>query len=152
MSSLRATNGDEFRMERSMLVATSMRRPDTDWKFVDVAEHEHRWYVEKVGPDGMHISAARYSPSESYILPTLTFVVDGTSCYPDGTEYSYGHHECAQCGEKVEPRYKADDCQQYVPGLMRLYVNDRLVDKDEFVRRMKVAYPDVDLSGLESER
>lgn len=132
---VKSKSGNTYRIERSMLEVTSMSRPDTDWKVLDAHGHEHRWYVESGGPDGHHISASRYSPQHRYITPTLNWIHERFAYYEDGSRYSIGHYACAQCGERIEnPRTKADDCEQYVPGLARYYVNDRSVQPEEFKR------------------
>ncbi len=144
MSTIKAKNGREFSMRRDMIDVTSMHRPDTSWSYPDGHGHLHCWHAE-----GRRILDGDYFPVVTYTLPTLKWIVDGTSHYPDGTPYDYGHHECAQCGEKVEPRYTDDVYQQFVPGMAHYLVDGRHVDKDEFFRLAKEAFPDADWSKVE---
>lgn len=95
-------------VDRHMIEATSISRPDTDWKFKDKKGHVHRWSPE--GP---------YNPSKTYTTPTLLWVKDGVE-YWDDEPHDVGHLECAKCGEHIEPGRKADDTQQYVAGLAYL--------------------------------
>lgn len=131
---------DTFRVERSMMDATSLHRPDTSWLFVDVLGHEHRWYIKNGGPNGQHISATHYSPQQSYVTPTLKWVFERYGYYEDGSCYEIGHHECDRCGERIEPKYCADSCMQYVPGLQRCYINDVQVTREEFERCLSSAW------------
>lgn len=82
---------DVFESGCEPIDVTSLRRPDTGWRHIDAHGHEHRWYTDGVPAD-------TYSPTKSYDVPTLTWVVDGTEYYEDGEPYEYGHHECRECG------------------------------------------------------
>lgn len=147
MNTIKAS-GHEFRMEHDMIDVTSMRRPDVGWKFVDAQGHEHRWYEED-GPNGDRISATFYHPGRSYVLPTLVVVHDGVEAFDDGDdcfdEFHISHYECAQCGEHVNPGTCADDRQQYIPGILRCYVDGRSVAPEEMKRLMREAGLDVPL-------
>lgn len=122
-------NGDVFESGAEMVDVTSMSRPDTSWRFTDAAGHEHRWYA-----DGQ--PADTYSPSKSYDLPTLIWVVDGTRYYDDGEPYEVGHYECTRCAEHVSPQRKSDDTTQYIAGLRWFRINGEPVSEDEFKRRL----------------
>ena len=58
--------------------------------------------------------------------------VPATDDYPE-----VGHHECQQCGERVQPRQKADDCRQYIAGLREYLINGQSVSPEEFERRWR---------------
>lgn len=120
--------GKTFRVECDPVDVTSLHRPDTAWRFIDSQGHSHRWFADGVPAD-------RYSPTAKHSVPTLKWVKDGVAYFEDGEPYYVGHNECIECGERIEPRYKADDYQQYVAGLRRYYINDALVSEEEFKRR-----------------
>jgi hypothetical protein len=123
---------DTFRQEVSQLEVTSLHRPDTGWIFVDHAGHAHRWHVA-----GEQIPATAYNPRHKYEVPTLVWVKDGEEYWEDDDEpHDVGHTECRVCGEHISPRSKPDDCQQFIPGLRRCYINDQPVSADEYDRRV----------------
>jgi len=94
-----------------LIEVTSSHRPDPAWVFIDAHGHEHRWHV-----DGK--PAMSYNPSAKYGTPSLVWVKDGESYWPDDDEpHEVGHLECRQCGEHIEPGYTADTIRQYVRGL-----------------------------------
>lgn len=127
----------EFRMECDPIEVTMLHRPDTGWKFIDAAGHEHRWYVGDEPAD-------RYDPMTRYGTPTLTWVKDGEEYWEgDDEPHPVGHLECRICGEHVQPQYKADECRQYIPGLKRCYIDDQPVSYDEFTRRAQEFCPDI---------
>lgn len=143
MSAIVAMDGRAFRLERSMIDATSMNRPDESWSFIDKNGHEHRWHV-----DGKPVT--RYDPTSKFETPTLVWKHERWGYYPDGSRYSVGHHRCAQCKARVpNPGTKADDCQQYVPGLTSYYIDDRSVTREEFMRLAREAFPDADWTKVE---
>jgi len=144
MSAIQSKTGDTFSIVRDMIEVTSMHRPDTGWTCIDLEGHTHCWFV-----DGE--PAVFYHPGRRYELPTLKWVVDGHWYSEDGDEHETGHHECKDCGEKVEPGYCADAHSQYVPGLTRHYVNDRPVSRAEFLARAKEAFPDADWMKVEDK-
>jgi hypothetical protein len=127
-------SGETFEIERDLIDATSISRPDTRWRYTDANGHLHAWYVK-----GETAPAAQYSPSASYDLPTLLWVVDGVAYYPDGESYEYGHYECVQCGEHVKPANTADTETQYIAGLLHCRINGTSVSKEEFDRRARAA-------------
>ncbi len=122
----------EFRAYRDMIDVTSMNRPDTTWKVVDAAGHEHRWYVDGKPAD-------HYDPSASHELPTLVWVATGTGCYPDGGEYEVGHYECRECGDEIEHlRRTVDSFSQKIPGETHYEIDGEPVTHEEFEERLKV--------------
>lgn len=122
-------NGVEFSFFCDPVEVTSLHRPDTGWVLVDAQGHEHRWYTKG-------LPATDYRPTETYETPTLVDVFDGWGYYEDGERYAIHHFECRQCGERVEPRYKADDCRQYIPGLRRCFIDGAGVSYDTFTQRL----------------
>ena len=124
--------GKIFEMSCDLMDVTSLHRPDTDWRFVDARGHEHRWYV-----DGK--PAATYRPSAALETPTLKRVFEKWGYYEDGDRYPIGHHECKECGEHIEPRYRADDTTQYIAGMRRYRVDGHNVSADEFKRQYILA-------------
>jgi hypothetical protein len=94
-------DGDVIETTRPYVEVTRRSRPDTNWHVVDALGHAHAWYV-----DGQ--PARTYDPTWSYELPTLTFVVDYVEYYEEDVPISHGHHECARCGERIEPGRKPD--------------------------------------------
>jgi hypothetical protein len=117
--------GPRFRVESGPPIdVTMMSRPDEGWSYTDAAGHEHYWTFG--GKRG------HYSPTTKSALPTLRRVVTGTGYYPDGESYQIAHYECRQCGERVEPRKRSDDCRQYIPGLRTFYINDEEVSPEAF--------------------
>ncbi len=94
-----------------LIDVTSLRRPDTAWQFVDAHGHMHRWF------NGSE-PATTYNPESKYTTPSLKWVKDGESYWPDDDEpHDVGHLECSECGEHIKPGYRADDCQQFIRGL-----------------------------------
>lgn len=128
--------GDRFEIRSKPIDVTSLSRPDPKWKFVDAQGHVHQWYTAGA-------AATSYNPTHSYTLPTLVQVRDGTWFDDYGEEHELWHYACGQCGERVEPGTKADDCRQFIPGLKSFYINDRPVSKEEWVRRARAAGHDV---------
>lgn len=113
-----------------MIEATSSKRPDTAWVFTDAHGHQHRWFLGDQ-------PATNYRPTGKYHVPSLTWIHDGYGVWEDGEQYEIGHHECRECGEHIEPQYRADDTQQWVPGLRWYRINGRNVSEQEF----KAAFP-----------
>jgi len=70
-----------------MFEVTSLNRPDTSWRFVDVRGHEHRWFESEKPATG-------YNPMHRYSLPTLVQIIDVESSeeYPGRS-----HYECREC-------------------------------------------------------
>lgn len=132
--------GDTFETGCEMVDVTSMHRPDTSWRFTDPAGHIHQWYeVAKLDTDNT-LPALRYSPREKYTTPTLIWVKDGEE-YWDGDDepHDVGHHECKDCHVHIEPRYCADEYQQFMPGLRWCKINGEDVPVEEFERRFREA-------------
>lgn len=130
-----------FECYRDMIEVTSHHRPDTTWRFVDARDHEHRWY-EGDRP------ARYYDPSLSYDTPTLIWVKDGEEYWQDDDEpHEVGHLECRQCGEHVNPGYKADDTRQYVAGIFHGRINGVFVSKEEFETRLAAARESAESRG-----
>jgi hypothetical protein len=129
----------EFEMERSMMEATSMHRPDTAWKQVDAHGHVHQWWTNGA-------PATSYSPTQHYITPTLVWIQTGIEYFEDGMEIPIGDLHCVHCNEIIKPGYCADSCTRYVPGLTRFRVNGRSVSKEEYIRRWKEEHPDAHIS------
>lgn len=122
-----------FECGQNPIDVTSAHRPDTAWRVTDAHGHEHRWHV-----DGK--PAVSYAPSARYETPTLVWVKDGEEYWEDDDEpHAVGHLECRLCGEHIEPRYRADDCTQYIPGLRWYRIDGRLVSPDEYARRLAEA-------------
>lgn len=113
-----------------MIDATSNHRPDTDWRVADASGHTHQWHV-----DGQ--PASGYSPLQRYDVPSLRWVRTGTGYFEDGEPYAIGHHECAICGEPIEPRYTADTYTQYVPGLRWFRINGQSVTREDFEQALR---------------
>ncbi len=113
--------------------ATSFHRPDVSWVYIDRESHVHRWQT-----GGQ--PATSYSPTCAYTTPTLVWVKDGEE-YWDGDDepHPVGHLECAQCGDRVTPGYRADDTTQYVPGLRWFRINGHLVTPEEYDARWRAA-------------
>jgi hypothetical protein len=125
-------NGDVFETDCDLVDVTSMHRPDTSWRHVDTYGHTHRWFR-----DGQPADA--YAPQGQYEVPTIRWVFESYGFYEDGTQYEIGHHECRQCGDRLEPRYTADSECQYVPGLRRYRINGEPVTAETFTARLKAA-------------
>lgn len=117
-----ARDGRTFRIEHELIEVTSLSRADESWAHTDAAGHEHFWTFN--GQRG------KYRPDAKTELPTLRWVVDGTSYYEDGEPYEYGHYECVLCGEHVQPRTRSDTTRQFVHGLASYYINDEPVSPD----------------------
>lgn len=125
MSSI-SVDGHEYLIERDMVEVTSNHRPDTRWRFVDAAGHEHRWHVGGA-------QAAAYDPAARHETPTLAWVKDGEEYWPgDDEPHDVGHHECRLCGERVEPGYCMDEYRVYVPGIARYWIDGRSVSPEAF--------------------
>lgn len=128
---------DTFDVSCGVIEVTSLHRPDEGWRHVDAAGHEHYWH--EVGESAFKPMTS-YSPMKHYLALSLIWVKDGEEYWPgDDEPHDVGHHECKQCGEHVEPGYKADDCVQLIPGLKRFWVNGINVTEEEFKRRAKEA-------------
>lgn len=132
-------NGEPFEVEiiSEPIEVTMLKRTDPTWRFTDANGHEHAYYVDgKIAP-------TEYSPTTCYSLPTLRWIVDreATDDYPE-----IGHYECRECGERVYPATASDMHRQFIPGPRRFVVNGEQVSGEEFVRRAKLAFPDMDLS------
>lgn len=100
--------------ERHMIEVTSLHRPDLEWRFTDAAGHEHAWTDGRGRPP-----VGEYRGSITYKLPSLIQVADPSEFTEEGEEILCWHYACAQCGETIEPGYRADDTQQFIAGLMR---------------------------------
>ena len=109
---------------------TSMNRPDTNWRFVDAAGHEHRWHIKT--HDGMPTPATVYRPLQFYAVPTVQKVIDSTGIDEDGYDYELSHLECIRCGEHIRPGSCADTNRVLIPGLRRYKVNGRSVTREVF--------------------
>lgn len=131
MSTVTDNDGREFRMECDPIEVTSNHRPDERWQHTDLAGHTHQWEW----PSGKRL----YSPTQQATLPTLHWVKTGVRYDEDGEEYEVGEYRCLQCQAVVEPRFTADRCRQYIPGLRRCYINDQPVSHEEFERAVKEA-------------
>lgn len=126
---------DLFEYGCDMVDVTSISRPDTNWRFVDKADHEHRWHVVGKGV------ATSYDPNNRHEVPGLVWVKDGVEYLDDdGEPHYYGHSECAVCGDRVNPGYTPDDTRQFIPGLRYYRINGKHVDRDEFKRRLDDAF------------
>ena len=135
---------DVFEVDRNLMEVTSMRRPDVGRVLTDCRGHKHPW----CGPDG--VPAARYDPSVSYTMPSLTWVKDGEEYYEDDDEpHDVGHWECRECGEHIVPPYTADTHPQYVAGILRCRVNGESVTREEFMRRIRADYLGAKIPGLD---
>ena len=122
-------HGKVYSVDAEMLDVTSNHRPDETWVFVDAAGHPHFWTFK--GERG------RYRPDGAE-LPSLVWVKDGEAYWPDSDEpHDIGHYECRVCGEKVVPRYTADETTIYIKGLTSYRIDDELISRDEFIRRAK---------------
>lgn len=76
-------------VERIEVQTTGGPAPDLKWQYTDEAGHIHR-----CNSDG--------EIGEKY--PTLKWVVDEVYwCSDCRDEHEKGHHECKECGEKIEP-------------------------------------------------
>jgi hypothetical protein len=122
-------SGTTFETGCDLIDATSSHRPDTDWRIVDGAGHEHRWFFGDK-------PATEYNPSARYSVPSLKWVVDGVAYWEDGEPYDVGHHECRVCREHIEPGYTADAYTQYVPGLRWCRINGESVTREQFERAL----------------
>ena len=128
--------GDSFSAGCDMMEVTSIHRPDTSWRVIDAQGHEHRWYIGGL----LGVPALSYSPSTRYDTPTLIWVKDGEEYWEDDdVPHDVGHLECRQCGEHVNPGYRADDTHQYIPGLRWYRINGTHVSQEEFERRLAEA-------------
>lgn len=126
MSQFVAPNRDVFEIERDLVEATSNHRPDTSWKQIDTGGHLHQWFVGDK-------PAVGYRPTEVYHNPTLVFVKTGEEYWEDDDQpHDVGYLACKECGDMVIPGYRADDCTQYIPGLIRCRINGISVSKEEF--------------------
>lgn len=124
-----------FEVRADPIEVTSLHCPNTSWRFVDPAGHEHRWYLGTK-------PAESYRPDAHYEVPTLAVVFDGYGYYPDGSQYRREHYECRQCGARVTPSYTADTTRQYIAGLKHFYIDGREVAQETFERAFKIAHPD----------
>lgn len=110
---------------------TMLHRPDTDWVTVDRHGHEHRWFIRGQ-------PATSYDPSAHYDTPSLVWVKDGEEGYPDDDEpHDVGHHECRQCGQRIEPGYTADSMRRFIPGLATYYLDGESVTQPEFEQAVR---------------
>jgi hypothetical protein len=132
MASMVSRNGDVFESGCDLIDVTSLHRPDTSWRIVDAAGHAHRWYANGQPAD-------TYRPEATYDVPTLRWVHDDWGYFEDGERYEIGHHECRDCGEHIEPRSRADDCTQMIPGPRWFTINGEPVSPEEFKRRFESA-------------
>lgn len=123
---------DLFEMEQEVIDVTSSHRPDTSWRFVDAAGHEHRWFADDQ-------PAESYRSGAKYDVPTLVWVKDGVRYDEDGEPYDVGHNECLQCGEHVDPRYTADTTRRKMAGLASYWINGTEVPQEDFERRFEAA-------------
>ena len=130
----------DFSSECELIDVTSWHRPDTAWVHVDTYGHEHRWHVR--AKDGTLSVADAYNPRSRYELPTLEQITDVEATDEHPGVY---HHECRLCRAVVTPGYRADDCRQQVPGLRNYYVRGESVSQEEFIRRAREAFPDLDI-------
>ena len=118
--------------------------PDPKWKFTDSEGHEHSAYPES--PD---------RPT----WPTLKWVVDETYwCETCRDEHESGHHECAVCGETIEPGMVMKPPETMTrPGLVERFIDDVPVTKEIWDRALAIvrraeAQAEVEVAALvESE-
>ena len=127
----------QFECGREPINVTSMHRPDISWRFTDSNGHEHRWHVASVDDEIDHPVAERYNPSVRYVVPSLVWVKTGEYFDEEGEPHEEGYDACRDCGEKITPRYTADDTEMYIPGLLWCRIDGQLVSKEEFERRLK---------------
>ncbi len=144
MNTIRSPKGHTFYAHCDMLDVTSMSRPNTAWTHVDAEGHEHRWYMP-LNEQQTPAAAYRYDPQVRYTLPTLVKVHDGWDYWEDGERTERWHYACKTCGEPVRPGYKADDYEQYIPGIKSYYVDGQLVRREEFFRLLKEEFPDFNI-------
>lgn len=125
-------SGDVFEVHQSLIDVTSLRRPDTNWCYVDVQGHEHRWYVKGQ-------LASEYDPAAKYETPTLRWRRTGWGYDEDGERYPIGHFECRQCRAPVDPAHTTDLVRRHIAGPVDYRINDESVEKAEFDRRFALA-------------
>lgn len=125
-------DGHTYEVTCDLIDVTSMSRPDTDWRYICGEGGMHSWFVDQA-------PARRYEGELRYTVPTLRWVKDGVGYFEDGEPYDIGHHECAQCGEHIEPRFTADTNTVYMRGIEHYTIDDVSVSKEEFTRRVKEA-------------
>lgn len=130
----RAADGRVFEAYRDLLEVTSLHRPDTSWAFNDAAGHLHRWCVNGVPADS-------YDPSAHYGVPSIVWILDGVDYDEDGEPHEIGHEECRECGESIFPRFKADDTQHYVAGLLHCRIDGMSVTPEEFEHQLRSVFP-----------
>jgi len=120
-----------FRMERSLIEATSLHRPDPSWIFTDAEGHVHQWFTEGKPAIG-------YSAIQSYSVPTTVWEKTGEEFYEDDDEpHDVGHYICRICKQEIQHGFCADTNTQYVPGITRFYIDDVSVSKEEYERRYR---------------
>ena len=123
-STFHAPSGRLFEMERDLIDVTCLSRPDESWVHRDPAGHQHRWLFD--GVPGV------YRPQAKATVPTVKWVRTGTGYYEDGEEYEIGHHECRECGAKVEPGHTADTSKQFIHGLASYYIDGERVSEEHY--------------------
>lgn len=122
-------DGHTYEINVDMIDVTSIHRPDTGWRHTDSHGHLHQWY------DG-DAPAVRYDPSTKYSVPSIIWIKDGEYWDDDMEEMRpYGHNECSQCHDRLEPVYTADSFRQHVPGLKSYLIDGEPVSEEEFKRR-----------------
>lgn len=133
--------GRTFEIHQDLHEVTAMHRPDETWIFVDAQGHEHFWVFDGVrGP---------YSVNANASVPSVVFVKTGEEYWEDDDEpHAVGYEACVQCGEKVVPRFCADQYTQYVRGLKRYRVDGESVSREAFLVVMKEAGVPIDEWGI----
>lgn len=120
-------DGHTYEAGCEMVDVTSNHRPDTNWTFTDAKGHVHQWY------DG-DMLAQGYSPSKAYTTPTLVWVKDGEEYWGESEDpHPFGHLECKECGEHIQPGYCADSHRMFIPGLRWFTIDGEPVAEREFL-------------------
>jgi len=119
-----------FEFGCKMIDVTNIERPHVEEMLIDKAGHEHPWCVNG-NP------ATEYNPIYFYDIPSLIWIIDGTTYDEDGEEIENGHYECRICGERVIPNYISDCWKRYIAGPKWFKINGENVTQEEFERRAK---------------
>jgi len=98
-----------FRVERDVIVVTSISKPDDNWEFTDKHGHLHRW--------------------QNGNLPSLKLIID---CPADEEYPAETHFECKRCSEIINPGYKSPESREFMPGLIHCYIDDVEVEESVF--------------------
>lgn len=127
---MRLSDGTIARLERNRIECSMLSRPDERWRYVDPSGHEHRWYA-----NGEPMET--YRPENHHDLPTTKVVSVGSFFDPDLREMvEETERRCVLCEARVHAGTQADTTPQYMAGVIRPYIDDRSVSREEFLAHL----------------